>query len=162
MNLPTWALRKATLSDRENAMHAHKKMAAKIVFSNRAFLVNWMKKWGWRRSWFFPEESFYTRLFENDENYSLALSDQIVEVFIPKESYQITSKQLKEMDDDYASQSWSWVVGALREIRRAIEAGVIIEVDDQKLKSVSGFYKWAHQRYHALEEAADKWVLDDR
>lgn len=50
----------------------------------------------------------------------------------------------------------------LRDIRRAIEAGVIIDVDGKELKSVGAFLTWSLKRYHLLEEMSDKWIGDDK
>ena len=161
MNLSSWALRKATLKDREIAKQAFDNSVGKIVFSNRESLRQWMKDKGWKRSWFFLEGSFTESLFGNDENFKLALSDEVVEIFIPKDAFQITDKQLKNIDRDYEAKSWSAVVEELRDIRRAVEAGVVIQVEDKKLKTWNEFYNWAHRRYHMLEDGADKWIGDD-
>ena len=98
MNLPSWSLRKATLYDREVAKKANDKSAAKIVFNDRGSLGQWMKGKGWKRSWFFLEDSFIKRLFDNDEDFKLALSEKVIEIFVPKESFRITEKRLEEID----------------------------------------------------------------
>ena len=46
--------------------------------------------------------------------------------------------------------------------RRAIEAGSVVEVDGTALRSVGNFLKWAHARYHALEDGYDSWYGDDK
>ena len=62
----------------------------------------------------------------------------------------------------YAERSWRWLVESLREIRRAVEADVVVEIDGQQLKSFGSFYTWAHGRYHVLEDGYDPWIGDDR
>ena len=57
---------------------------------------------------------------------------------------------------------WDWAVQALRDIRRAIDAGALIKIGSKKFTSTGNFYTWAHKRYRLLEEAPDKWILDDR
>ena len=56
-----------------------------------------------------------------------------------------------------AGARWS----RMREIRRAVEAGVVVEIDGRKLKSWASFYDWAHGRYHMLEDGYDSWIGDD-
>jgi len=43
---------------------------------------------------------------------------------------------------------WGSLVGELREVRRAIEAGVIVEVGGQELCTPSDFFSWVDKRYH--------------
>jgi hypothetical protein len=58
---------------------------------------------------------------------------------------------------------WGWLVEELREIRRAVEAGVVVKVEGTQtvLKTWQGFYDWAHGRYHMLEDGYDSWIGDD-
>lgn len=57
---------------------------------------------------------------------------------------------------------WGSLVEELRDIRRAVEAGVVVEVENtKKLRSFNSFYTWAHGRYHALEDGYDSWIGDD-
>jgi len=54
------------------------------------------------------------------------------------------------------------LVEDLREIRRAVEAGVAVTVEGEGLLlNWQGFYRWAHGRYHMLEDGYDKWIGDD-
>jgi hypothetical protein len=48
------------------------------------------------------------------------------------------------------------LVEELRVIRRAVEAGFVVE-----LRTWQGFYSWAHGRYHALEDGYDSWIGSD-
>ncbi len=76
---------------------------------------------------------------------------------------------LSELDASYEEWSppgyhsgWSFLVEALREIRRAVEAGVAVTVEDSKpMKTWQDFYGWAHGRYHKLEDGYDHWIGDD-
>ena len=54
------------------------------------------------------------------------------------------------------------LVAGLREIRRAVAAGVVVYVDGKTLRSFGSFYNWAHGRYDALEEGYDSWIGDDK
>lgn len=59
---------------------------------------------------------------------------------------------------------WGTLVEELREIRRLIEAGVIVKIEGTQtvLETWQSFYNWAHGRYHALEDGYDSWIGDDR
>lgn len=35
---------------------------------------------------------------------------------------------------------------------------MVVEVEDEKLHDFDTFYRWAHGRYHALEDGADEWI----
>lgn len=81
----------------------------------------------------------------------------------------VSAERLQELDWLYAQRSpsgrpteWGGLVDALREIRRAVEAGVVVEVDGRTLTSFATFYTWAHGRYHMLEDGYDRWIGDDR
>ncbi len=162
MKIPSWALTKAGTEDRKAVKKAFEKKNAHFVFKDRKKLKPWMKSKKWRTSWLFPEQSFYRALFENDENFQTALSENVVEIFLPKSTYEIPDKEIQEIDQHYEQEEWDWAVESLREIRRAIDAGVVIQIGDQEFTSAGSFYTWAHKRYHILEEASDKWILDDR
>jgi hypothetical protein len=162
MELPTWAVKHADSQDWEAAKKAYDAGTAKIEIRNLASLSQWMKGKGWRRPWFFLQESFIRQLFANPENFRLALREYMAEIRIPKSNAVIPHQELKEMDESYDARSWSYVVESLREIRRAIEAGVVIEVDGKTLKTWNDWYSWAHSRYYMLEESSDKWIGDDR
>jgi len=58
---------------------------------------------------------------------------------------------------------WGWLVEELREIRRAVEAGVVVKVEETQtvLTTWQSFYDWAHGRYHMLEDGYDGWIGDD-
>ncbi len=54
------------------------------------------------------------------------------------------------------------IVAELRDIRRAVEAGVVVHVaGEEPMLNWQNFYSWAHGRYHMLEDGYDKWIGDD-
>ena len=162
MNVPNWALTRARFEDRIKVKKAFEKRNAHFVFKDRKKLKSWMKSKKWRTSWLFPEKSFYQALLANDENFQTALSENVVEILVPKSTYKVPEKEIEKIDQYYEQEEWDWAVECLREIRRAIDAGVVIKIGDQQFTTAGSFYTWAHKRYHILEEASDKWILDDR
>ena len=85
----------------------------------------------------------------------------------------LSQEQLEELDSLYNETvdmgvlgrrptRWGELVEELRTYRRAIEAGSVVEVDGTALRSVGNFLKWAHARYHALEDGYDSWYGDDK
>lgn len=160
MLLPNWALEKAGPHDRVRAKEAYEKETGRFTVPNRVSLKDWMKAQGWKRSWISLEGSFYKQCFQDDSLFQLALKEEMVDIWIPKEVCQISVADLASMDKDYDAQDWSTAAAKLRDIRRAIDAGVIIEIDGQSFKSSGSFYTWTHQRYHALEEISNEWMMD--
>ena len=86
-----------------------------------------------------------------------------------KQERTITADELAELDALYAERSssgrptsWGALVEELRKIRRAVEAGTVVTVEDgPRLSTWQGFYSWAHGRYHMLEDGYDSWIGDD-
>jgi hypothetical protein len=82
----------------------------------------------------------------------------------------ISVEKLRELDALYAARSASGqplgcgtLVEALREIRRAVEAGAAVQVEGgPALRTWQEFYDWAHGRYHTLEDGYDHWIGDDK
>lgn len=81
----------------------------------------------------------------------------------------ISAEQLKALDAMYDARSpsgqptsWRDLVEELREIRRAVEAGAVVQVEGVgALRTWQEFYSWAHGRYHMLEDGCDPWIGDD-
>ena len=81
----------------------------------------------------------------------------------------ILTEALRTLDAMYAERSasgrptsWRALVEELRKIRRAIEAGAVVEVEGEgTLRTWQEFYSWAHGRYHMLEDGCDLWIGDD-
>jgi hypothetical protein len=88
---------------------------------------------------------------------------------IPKPDSTISAEKIRGLDALYAERSesgqptgWGSLVEELREIRRAVEAGVVVTVEGGRtLRSWQQFYDWAHGRYHALEDGYDRWIGND-
>lgn len=86
-----------------------------------------------------------------------------------KIEYIITAEMLKELDELYEQREngrpshWGILVYNLREIRRIAESGVRVKIEGTStvFSSWSGFYSWAHGRYHMLEDGYDSWIGDD-
>jgi hypothetical protein len=98
-------------------------------------------------------------MLASDGNFALAVTKSKLKISIPKKEHTITAADLAGYDAQYEDpQSWRWLVEDLREVRRAVEVGVVIYVEDKKLNSFESFYSWAHGRYHALEDGADEWI----
>ncbi|MGD9934636.1 MAG: hypothetical protein AB7T37_13100, partial [Dehalococcoidia bacterium] len=82
----------------------------------------------------------------------------------------LSAQEIAELDASYDAvdenrrpTSWGWLVHELRGIRRKVESGVVVQVEEgPELRSWSDFYQWAHGRYHSLEDGYDKWIGDDR
>ena len=160
MLLPNWALEKAGPHDRVRAKEAYEKETGRFTVPNRVSLKDWMKARGWKRSWISPEGSFYKQCFRDDSLFQLALKEEMVDIWIPKQTHQVSKADLAGIDQDYQTQDWSAAVAKLRDIRRALDAGVTIEIDGQPFKSSGSFYTWAHKRYHALAEISNDWMMD--
>ncbi len=79
----------------------------------------------------------------------------------PGNLYSLGSR-VSGLNAPYAERSFRWLVEDLREIRRAVEAGVVVQVEGATLTSFNSFYSWAHGRYHLLEDDTNTgWIGDD-
>jgi heme oxygenase len=82
----------------------------------------------------------------------------------------VSAEELRALDAMYAARSpsgqptrWRALVEELRQIRRVIEAGHVVQVEGEAtLRTWQSFYTWAHGRYHMLEDGCDAWIGDDR
>ncbi|MCB0689644.1 MAG: hypothetical protein KDC53_24055 [Saprospiraceae bacterium] len=153
---------KSKSPDWELVKKAHQAGTVKIELLNDASLRSWMKGNGWKSSWIFLEESFKKQLLSEEWKYRQALEGGIVEIMIPKDKVNISGETLKDLDESYEERSWSSLVESLRDMRRAVEAGVILEVEGKPIKTWNAWYSWAHSRYPGLEEGSDLWIGDDR
>jgi hypothetical protein len=78
-------------------------------------------------------------------------------------------KELKDLDALYAERSasghpsaWGSLVERPRELRRAIEAGQVVQLaGGPAIRSVLDFHAWAYERYKLLDEGYDSWIGDD-
>lgn len=167
--LPTWALQAATSDDHGAAQEAHRQGHMHIRWPNASALRTWAKQHGWPTPLFGFEQTFTAHMLATQENFALAIQNSGIEVEIPRQSYAITSDKLRKLDARYEERSssgqptgWGVLVEELRELRRAVEAGVAVTVEGEGLLlSWQDFYHWAHGRYHMLEDGYDKWIGDD-
>ncbi|MGB5058396.1 MAG: hypothetical protein WBO48_06875 [Candidatus Promineifilaceae bacterium] len=168
-NLPKWALTNATPQDRIRAVQAHQNGLLQIIWSKDKTQQAWAKKQGWRTSRFSFHESFIKKMLENDETFALALKESGIEVILPIKEYTFSTEQLQELDALYQARgengrpdSWGTLVEKLRGARRAVEAGVVVTIDDRPFQQFSSFYSWVDERYHMLEDGYDSWVGNDK
>ena len=84
--------------------------------------------------------------------------------------HMVSAEELSALDAMYAARSpsgqptkWRALVEELRQIRRIVEAGTVVQVEGgATLRTWSELYDWAHGRYHMLEDGCDPWIGDDR
>jgi hypothetical protein len=167
-NLPTWALEAATPPDRARTQRASDNGTIQITWPANKVIREWAKQHGWPTPWFGFKDAFIRKMLDSDDNFALAVNQSDIQVVIPIERYTVSEEQLREFDALYEERGesgrptgWGILVAGLREIRRLVEAGIIVEVDGRTLKSFGSFYNWAHGRYHMLEDGYDSWIGDD-
>jgi hypothetical protein len=163
--LPAWALRPIGVNDLAAAVAARDK---DVLYSNYDRLHNprqWAKSQGWPTGWLgrsYTEQDFAKTMLDRQDNYSLALAASGIELYVPVDRHAITQQELDEADASYESGNFRWLVDFLRTVRRAVELGVVVEVDDNQLDTFASFYTWAHGRYYALEDDTNTaWIGDD-
>jgi hypothetical protein len=167
--LPAWALQAATAEDQELAREAHRHGRIQIKWPHDRALKIWAKQQGWPTPFFGFEEAFLAKMLETKEHFERAIQESGIEIHFPRREYRITDEKLRELDALYEERSssgrptsWGDLVEELREIRRAVEAGILITVEgEQTIQSWQSFYSWAHGRYHMLEDGYDNWIGDD-
>lgn len=167
--LPTWAIQPATPSDRTRVEQARERDVLQIIWPDSRALRAWAAQQGWPSSRFGFQAAFLAKMLESDDAFALALQNSGVEMVIPVAHYTLPPQDLSELDALYAARDaagrptgWGVLVEQLRGIRRAIEAGVEVEIEGGPLSSWSSFYTWAHGRYHMLEDGYDSWIGDDK
>lgn len=168
-NIPAWALRAATFEDRVFAKEAYRQGRMQIKWPDTNAVRSWAKQQGWSTPFFGFEAAFIAKMLETNENFELAIEKSGVEILIPRQNYAIPSETIRSLDELYEARSstgrpdgWGILVEELREIRRAVEAGVVIHIEGEPpILNWQDFYGWAHGRYHMLEDGYDKWIGDD-
>ena len=168
-NIPAWALRAAPPEDQDLVQEAHRQGRMQTKWTNSKALRIWAKQQGWPTPLFGFEEAFIAKMLGTRENFELAINKSGIEVHIPKQNYTISSEKIRELDALYEERSstgrpnsWGILVEELREIRRAVESDVVINIEgEQTILNWQNFYNWAHGRYHMLEDGYDKWIGDD-
>jgi hypothetical protein len=170
--IPDWAFELATPNHRHRAINAHQNGTLQIIWPDSKPIKLWAKQQGWRVPWFNFNQYFISKMLESDVNFALVLQKSGLKVSIPLAYYKISDNMLHEWDALYEEREdmgvlglrpvgWGHLVECLREVRRTIEVGLVIEIEDEKLESVGEFLTWVDKRYHALEDGYDSWVGDD-
>lgn len=167
--LPAWALRPATAHDRSRVEQARARGTLSIAWPEGSTLRAWAKQHGWpapRRGF---QAAFLARMLESEETFALALRESGMRLALPVERHVVPPDDLLALDALYAARDaggrpsdWGALVEALRALRRAVEAGVEVEIDGCSCRDWGSFYTWAHGRYHMLEDGFDRWIGDDR
>ncbi len=166
--LPSWATEPAAPSDRERAQRAHQLGMLQISWPDKKQLKAWAKAQGWPTPFFGLHDALFKQLLSTDEAFALALHSSGIALHVPIRQHAITAVELQKLDPLYDSrgandrpEEWGSLVENLREIRRLVEAGIVVIVEDQQLTDFDSFYRWAHGRYHMLEDGYDSWIGDD-
>lgn len=181
---PQWAIRTAKPGDRGAAVRADQRGTlwtnwdpAPLGYAGGRRIHgpprDWAKAHGWPTPWFAFERAFLTKMLASDESFDLAVADSGVKLYLPKKQHNLSHADLERLDALYEESQemgalgrrptrWGKLVEELREIRRAVEAGVEVTVGGQTLADWESFYSWAHGRYRALEDGYDSWIGDDR
>lgn len=168
-SIPAWALRQANPSDLDAVRKARTDESLSISLPDQNELRNWAKEQRWPTPWFGFEDAFISKMLEDQTSFERATNSSGVSISLPREKFTLSAAQIAELDDLYSERSpsqrpvgWNVLVAKLREIRRAVEAGVVVEIEDgPTLRSWQSFYAWAHGRYHMLEDGADEWIGAD-
>ena len=169
-DIPAWALSTATMEDYEGVQDSHSRGTMQIKWPDRSALRRWARQHGWPTPWSGLETAFLAKMLESPTNFSQAISESGIEIQIPRREYPLSAARLEELDALYAERSpsgrplsWGILVEDLRELRRAVEAGVVVPVEDgPRIQTWQEFYAWAHGRYHMLEDGYDRWIGDDK
>jgi hypothetical protein len=167
--IPAWAMKAAGPEDLDAARSAHRRGTLRIRWPDRQALRDWARHRGWPVPWLAFETAFVTKMLEDQASFELALADSGFEAQIPRKDCTIPVDKLRELDAQYEDRSadgrpvsWGLLVEELREIRRAVEAGVAVTIEGGPVfHTWNGFYTWAHGRYHMLEDGYDQWIGTD-
>lgn len=170
--IPHWALEAAPPQDRQRAVDAYRNGTWQITWPEAKSLRAWARQHHWPAPWLGFDGKFIDKMLESDDNFELAVELSGLQVQIPREQYKVSDDQLRALDALYEQRAdmevlgsrptgWGSLVEELREMHRVVEAGVVVEIDGRKLKSVGSFHNWAHERYHMLEDGYDSWIGDD-
>ena len=167
--LPQWALEAATSDDLDRAREAQHLGTMRLLWPELEALRAWAKGRGWPRPWLSFQAAFVAKMLESRENFAAALAESGIAVHLPKRDHALSAAELAGLDAMYEPslasgrpRAWGLLVEALREIRRAVEAGVVVRIEGgPDLSTWQGFYDWAHKRFYKLEEGSDAWIGDD-
>ena len=167
--LPPWALEAATSDDLDRAREAQRLGTMHLLWPELNALRHWAKERSWPRPLLSFQAAFASKMLESRENFAVALAESGIAVHLPKRDHTLSTEDLAGLDAMYERHSpsgrpsdWGLLVEALREVRRAVEAGVVVRIEGgPDLSTWQGFYDWAHGRFHKLEEGSDAWIGDD-
>lgn len=166
--LPRWAMERATALDHARAERADQGGTLRVVWPAKKGLRAWAKAQGWPTPWLGFDGAFLRKMLESEATFARAIHESGVELHIPIERHVLTEAALRELDELYEARGsdgrpsdWGALVGGLRQLRRLVEAGIVVEVEGKRLRSWNRFYGWAHGRYHMLEDGYDSWIGDD-
>lgn len=161
-------MRPASGADRERAAAAHRAGTLVVDWPPRKALRAWARDHDWPAPRIHFDGAFFRKLFESDETFALGLADSGLGLRLPVERHRVSLEDLLDFDAAYESlggngrpDRWGELVARLRGLRRAIEAGIEVEVGNHVFHHVGSFLIWAHARYGALEEGYDSWIGDD-
>jgi len=163
-------MRTAVPGDYQLVRESQRRGTLQVRWPDRRSLREWARQTEWPTPWLGFEAAFLTKMLENAPNFDLAARVSGVEIRIPKQEHTIEAEELRQLDALYTERptsaqppGWGVLVEELRQIRWAVEAGVVVRVENtQTLQTWQDFYAWAHGRYHALEDGYDHWIGDDK
>lgn len=163
-------MRTAGPGDYQLVRESQRRGVLQVKWPDLSSLRAWARQAGWPAPWLNFESAFLAKMLENAANFDLAAGVSGVEILIPRQTYSIEAEALRELDALYTERStsgrptgWDVLVEELRQIRRAVEAGMVVSVENtHTLQTWQDFYAWAHGRYHALEDGSDHWIGDDK
>lgn len=169
VELPAWAMHRADAYDYAAVAAHHSKGSVRVHWPDLKHLRGWAKQQRWPVPMFGFQHSFLSTLLKSEANFMLAVRYSGISLNVPASTCVMPESELRELDELYhepvAEQragSWRALVIGLREVRHAIEAGVVLTIEGgPTLRSWQAFYSWAHQRYPRLEEGTDSWIGSD-
>lgn len=167
--LPAWALSNAEPEDYA-ALAARPRPDPELIrWPDVGKLKIWARQQRWPVPFFGFKRAFVTRMLEDEDSFRRAVRLSGIVWVMPKAEHRLSAREVSDLDLLYQEPvavqragSWRALVIGLREIRRAVEAGVGISIEDgPTLRSWQDFYSWAHGRYPGLEEGCDLWIGSD-
>jgi hypothetical protein len=166
---PKWAMRPIEVEDRGDMEKLLRRGLIEITWPEIKSLKRWAGEHHWPTPWFGFKESFMEQILESDSKFLMGLKNSGVKMCVPRQQVDFDAYRLRDLDELYKARNddgrpsdWRQLVEELRELRRAIEAGVAIKVEEGSvLRSWQGFYSWASSRYAGLEDGCDAWIGDD-
>ena len=175
-DIPAWAKQRVIPEDHSfvEVRRLHGQGRTQVQLPDLKALKVWAKSHGWPTPWFGFKKALLDKLFESNETYTLALNESGITIHIPITEHTLTMARIKELDAWYEERDdtgafgarptgWGSLVNELRKIRHLVEGGITVRVEETQtvLNTWESFYRWAHGRYHMLEDGYDSWIGDD-